>query len=243
MLQVQAPQAQGDVLARLDGTLVVSCQAESRMPLDAPEHIAAIARSVVLGGAAGVRIEGAANIGAVRRQVSVPIIGLIKARRAGTEVYITPTLANVASIVDAGADIVALDATNRPRPTDLKMMFDAIAQKGRLSMGDVSTLDEARLALDAGASLISTTMAGYTSYSNQQGGPDFPLMEELAGAGLPFVAEGRIWTPQEAVRCFELGARFIVVGGAITRPDAITRHFADKVAAWSAGPLLKRNQS
>lgn len=234
---------QGDVLAQLDGTLVVSCQAESRMPLDAPEHIAAIARSVVLGGATGVRIEGAANIEAVRRQVGVPIIGLIKARRAETEIYITPTLANVASIVEAGADIVALDATNRPRPTDLKTMFAAIAQRGRLSMGDVSTLDEGKRAIDAGASLISTTMAGYTPYSNQQRGPDFQLMEQLAGAGLPFVAEGRIWTPQEAVRCFELGARFIVVGGAITRPDAITRGFVDQVASWSADPQLKRNQS
>lgn len=240
---MQAPKAQGDVLAQLDGTLVVSCQAESRMPLDAPEHIAAIARSVVLGGAAGVRIEGAANIEAVRRQVGVPVIGLIKARRADTEIYITPTLANVASIIEAGADIVALDATNRPRPADLEAMFGAIAAKGRLSMGDVSTLDEGKRAIDAGASLISTTMAGYTPYSNQQRGPDFQLMGQLAAAGLPFVAEGRIWTPQEAVRCFELGARFIVVGGAITRPDAITRGFVDQVVSWSTNPQLKRSQS
>lgn len=234
---------QGDLLAQLDGMLVVSCQAESRMPLDAPEHIAAIARSVILGGAAGVRIEGVANIDAVRRRTGVPIIGLIKARRADTEIYITPALANVASIIEAGADIVALDATNRPRPTDLEAMFGAIAAKGRLSMGDVSTLDEGKRAIDAGASLISTTMAGYTPYSNQQRGPDFQLMGQLAGAGLPFVAEGRIWTPQEAVRCFELGARFIVVGGAITRPDAITRGFVDLVASWSADPQLKRNKS
>ncbi|MBZ9996161.1 N-acetylmannosamine-6-phosphate 2-epimerase [Mesorhizobium sp. BH1-1-4] len=234
---------QGDVLAQLDGTLVVSCQAESGMPLDAPEHIAAIARSVVLGGATGVRIEGVANMEAVRRRVSVPIIGLIKARRGDTEIYITPTLADVASIIDAGADIVALDATSRPRPADLKTMFDAIAARGRLSMGDVSTLDEGKRALDAGASLISTTMAGYTPYSNQQRGPDFQLMEQFAAAGLPFVAEGRIWTPREAVRCFELGARFIVVGGAITRPDAITRGFVDQVGSWSANSQLKRNQS
>lgn len=240
---MQAHKVQGDVLAQLDGTLVVSCQAEAGVPLDAPEHIAAIALSVVLGGATGVRIQGVANIVAVRRKTDLPIIGLIKARRDDTEIYITPTLAEVAAIIDAGADIVALDATNRPRPADLKAMFSAIAAKARLSMADVSTLDEGKRAIDGGASLISTTMAGYTPYSNQSRGPDFKLMEQLAAADLPFVAEGRIWTPQEAVRCFELGARFIVVGGAITRPDAITRGFVEQVASWSANPQLKRNQS
>lgn len=232
---------QGDLLATLDGTLVVSCQADAGLPLDAPGHIAAMARSVVLGGASGVRIEGAANIAAVRAAVEVPLVGLIKVRRDGTEVYITPTLDDVAAVIDAGADIVAVDATSRPRPAQLKAMFSAIVASGRLSMGDVATLDEGRRALDAGADLISTTIAGYTDYSSDQRGPAFALMEEFARAGLPFVAEGRIWTPNEAVRCFELGARFIVVGGAITRPDAITRRFADEVAAWSDRPQLKRN--
>jgi N-acylglucosamine-6-phosphate 2-epimerase len=232
---------QGDLFATLDGKMVVSCQAEAGMPLDAPGHIAAMACSVVLGGASGIRIEGAANIAAVRRMVKVPVIGLIKAKRDDTEVYITPSLDDVAAVVEAGADIVAIDATSRPRPASLKDMFAAIAARGRLSMGDVATLDEGRRALDAGADLVSTTMAGYTDYSSEQRGPAFDLMEEFARAGLPFVAEGRIWSPQEAVRCFELGARFIVVGGAITRPDAITRRFADEVAAWSAHPQLKRN--
>ncbi|MBZ9812102.1 N-acetylmannosamine-6-phosphate 2-epimerase [Mesorhizobium sp. CA7] len=234
---------QRDLLATLDRTLVVSCQAEPGLPLDAPGHIAAMARSVMLGGATGVRIEGAANIAAVRAAVEVPLIGLIKARRDDTEVYITPTLDDVAAVIEAGADIVAIDATRRPRPAELTAMFSAIAAKGRLSMGDVATLDEGKRALDAGADLVSTTMAGYTDYSSDQHGPAFALMEELAGAGVPFVAEGRIWSPQEAVRCFELGARFIVVGGAITRPDAITRRFAEEVAAWNARPQLKRNPS
>ncbi|RWB73243.1 MULTISPECIES: N-acetylmannosamine-6-phosphate 2-epimerase [unclassified Mesorhizobium] len=232
---------QSDLLATLDGTLVVSCQAESGLPLDAPGHIAAMARSVVLGGATGVRIEGAANIAAVRAAVEVPLIGLIKVRRDDTEVYITPTLDDVAAVIEAGADIVAIDATSRPHPAALKAMFASIAARGRLSMGDVATLDEGKRALDAGADLISTTMAGYTDYSSDQRGPAFALMEEFARAGLPFVAEGRIWSPDEAVRCFELGARFIVVGGAITRPDAITRRFADVVAAWGARPQLRRN--
>lgn len=232
---------QGDLLAKLDGTMVVSCQAEPGMPLDVPSHIAAMARSVVLGGASGVRIEGTASIAAVRKAIELPVIGLIKAKRDDTEVYITPSLDDVASVIEAGADIVAIDATGRPRPAELKAMFSAIAASGRLSMGDVATLEEGRRALDAGADLISTTMAGYTDYSSDQRGPAFGLMKEFARAGLPFIAEGRIWSPQEAVRCFELGARFIVVGGAITRPDAITRRFADEVAAWSARPQLKRN--
>jgi len=218
-----------NLLDSLTGMLVVSCQAERGMPLDRPDHIAALAASAVAGGAAAVRIQGAANIRAVRDRVTVPLIGLIKIDRPGTDVYITPTIADVDDVVAAGADVVAFDATDRHRPVDVPTLCARVRDAGRLSMGDVSTVAEGQAARSAGADVVSTTMAGYTPYSRNDGAPDFALMAGLKAAGVPFVAEGRIRTPEDAAHCLELGARFVVVGGAITRPDAITRRFADHI--------------
>lgn len=219
------------LLDKLNGTLVVSCQAEPGLPLDRPDHIAALAASAVLGGATAVRIQGAANIRAVRAAVTVPVIGLIKVVRPGTDVYITPTFDDIDEVVAAGADVVAFDATDRTRPVNVPALVARVREGGRLSMADVSTAAEGRAAHAAGADVVGTTMAGYTPTTRNDGGPDFALMAELAQAGVPFVAEGRVRTPEEAARCLELGARFVVVGGAITRPDAITRRFADHINA------------
>ncbi len=206
----------------------MSCQAEPGLPLDAPEHIAALARSVILGGATGVRIQGRDNIAAVRSATDFPIIGLIKAQRPSTDVYITPTLGDVEAVASAGADIVAFDATSRPRPDSVEALCGAVQRAGCLSMGDISSASEGVSAMEAGADIVSTTMSGYTPYSRQQRTVDFELMAELARLGVPFAAEGRIWTGEEARRCLDLGAAFVVVGSAITRPDAITRRFIDQ---------------
>ncbi|MDX7951346.1 N-acetylmannosamine-6-phosphate 2-epimerase [Lichenihabitans sp. Uapishka_5] len=218
------------VLDTLRGTIVVSCQADPGLPLDDPKHIAALARSVILGGATGVRIQGRDNIAAVRAATDLPLIGLIKADQPGSDVYITPTLSDVAAVIAAGADVVAFDATSRPRPESVASLCAATRQAGRLSMADVSTASEAVAAMEAGADVVSTTMSGYTPYSRQQQTADFELMAELARLGVPFAAEGRIWSGAEARRCLDLGAAFVVVGGAITRPDAITRRFIEEAA-------------
>jgi len=220
-----------NLLQGLSGTLVVSCQAEPATPLAHPEHISAIAEAVVAGGASAIRAEGLANICAIRARVRVPIIGLVKTQRADTDVYITPSVADVDDLAAAGADIIAFDATARPRPVDVATLIPAVHRQGRLAMADISTVDEARSALAAGADAVSTTMAGYTSYSQGETGPDFALMHALQRAGIPFVAEGRVWTLDEALKCFELGASFIVVGSAITRPTMITQRFVEGIAA------------
>lgn len=227
------------LLDTLTGTLVVSCQADGGMPLDRPDHIAALAATAVAGGAAGVRIQGAANIRAVRDRVGLPLIGLIKVGRPGTDVYITPTLADVDEVVAAGADVVAFDATDRPRPVDVAALCARVREAGRLSMADVSTVAEGQAAWSAGADVVSTTMAGYTPATRNDGAPDFALMGGLRAAGVPFVAEGRIRTPEDAARCLARGARFVVVGGAITRPDAITRRFADHIRQGPAVPVAR----
>lgn len=219
-----------DLLAGLRGHLVVSCQAADESPLAATTHIVALAEAAVMGGARAVRIEGIANVAAVRAAVRVPIIGIVKAGQAESDVFITALRSQVDQLCEAGADLVAFDATLRPRPESVGSLVRAVKDRGRIAMADISTLEEARSAIAEGADFVSTTLAGYTSYSVNGPGADFGLMTSLAAAKIPFAAEGRIWEPAEARRALEEGAMFVVVGSAITRPDVITRRFAAEVA-------------
>lgn len=218
-------------IARLRGQLVVSCQAAAGTPMEATVHIVALARSAILGGASAVRVEGIDNVRAVRAAVDVPIIGIVKAQHPGFEAFITTMVDEVDGLADAGADIIAFDATDRPRPVPVAEIVAAILRRGRAVMADISTVEEARHAIAVGAHVAGTTLAGYTRYSSDIPGPDFALMSALAAARLPFVAEGRIWDPAEAAHAIELGATFVVVGSAITRPDDITRRYAEAVAS------------
>lgn len=219
------------VLKRLHGHLVVSCQANPDSPLRDPYIISRLALAAERGGAAGLRIQGFEDVRAVRVVTALPIIGLTKTDRGDTEVYITPTAAEAVRLAELGAEIVALDATQRPRPEPLAEMFAAVHGAGALVMADISTLEEARAALDLGADLVSTTMSGYTPYSRQLSGPDWTLMAELRESGLPFAAEGRLNTPADAARALGQGASFVVVGSAITRPDVVTSWFVRAVHA------------
>ena len=215
------------VLGRLRGGLVVSCQAPPGDPLHGPGFMAAMARAAVLGGAVGIRAEGPADVRAVRQAVDVPVIGLWKQGAEG--VYITPTLDHARAVAEAGAQIVALDATGRPRPdgSTVPEVVQGLRQAHPcLVMADVSTLAEGVAAAAAGADLVATTLSGYTPYSRQQPGPDLELVAALAArVDVPVVAEGRIATPREARAALEAGAWAVVVGGAITRPELITARF------------------
>ena len=232
-----------DIFKQLEGQLVVSCQADTGSPLDKPIHISALAEAAISGGASGIRIQGVENILAVRRTLTAPLIGLIKRHATPTDIYITPAITDVQAVANAGADMIAFDATNRPRPQPVSDMIDAIHAAGKLAMADVSTAEEGIAAHDSGADIISTTMAGYTSYSRKTAGPDFALMLDLAKHRIPFAAEGRIWTLEEAQRCFDLGSSFIVVGGAITRPDAITRRFVQHITVDQSQSSFQRKTS
>ncbi|MEO3796128.1 N-acetylmannosamine-6-phosphate 2-epimerase [Nonomuraea sp. B10E15] len=217
----------GEVFGLLRGGLVVSCQAYEGEPLHGPQFMSAMARSAVLGGAAGVRINGPADVEAVRAAVSVPMIGLWK--DGDGDVYITPTLRHALAVARAGADIVAVDATSRPRP-DGRGLAETIAgvhRAGALVMADVSAAEEGLAAAELGADCVSTTLSGYASASPPPDGPDLELVAVLAGSlDVPVFAEGRIGTPGQAARAIELGAHAVVIGGAITRPADITRRFA-----------------
>jgi N-acylglucosamine-6-phosphate 2-epimerase len=212
--------------------LIVSCQASAQSPLRRSDIIAALAECAVLGGAAGVRIDGPDDVAATRARVRVPIIGLFK-QQTGSPVYITPTFEAARAVAQAGADIVALQAT-RERDSNAEPLGPLIGRIHRECrvpvMADVSTCDEGVAAEAAGADIVATTMAGYTPHSRQMAGPDLRLIEELAAAiGVPIIAEGRIQTPGDAAAARRAGAWAVVVGRAITMPEAITERFAEAI--------------
>ncbi|MGY2896298.1 N-acetylmannosamine-6-phosphate 2-epimerase [Deinococcus sp. UYEF24] len=214
-----------NALERLLGQLVVSVQADDDSPLRDTALIVALCRAVLVGGAGGLRLRTPEDIAAVRPLTELPIIGLTKARHPGCDAFITATAAEVRSVARAGAEIVAVDATALSRPEPLQDLIRAAHDAGVLLMADISTLEEAEHAYAHGADIVGTTMSGYTPHSPQLSGPDFALMEALHARGLPFIAEGRLKTTDDAVRAQETGAYAVVVGSAITRPDHVTRWF------------------
>lgn len=218
---------------RLRGGLIVSCQALPGEPLFGADIMARLAVAAQGGGAVAIRANSPVDIAAIRGACPLPLIGLSKIDVPGFDVYITPTLADARAVADAGADIVALDATARTRPEGgdaagfIRLVREATS---RPVLADISTQNEALAAQDAGADFISTTMSGYTPYSPQQAEPDLDLVRCLAGQlHVPLIAEGRIATPEQARAALDAGAWAIVVGGAITRPQQITERFAQAV--------------
>lgn len=203
--------------------------------MDSPEIVAAMAAAAEIGGAAGLRIEGVANLRAVRARTTLPIVGLVKANLPETAVRITITPDDVAALADAGADIIAYDATCRARPVPCGTLLDAIRQAGVASMADCATLSDAAHACDAGADILGTTLAGYTAATaTGASGPDLALVTDLAKLG-PFVmAEGRYHAPDQAARAIAAGADAVTVGSAITRIEHITGWFATAIAGDAA---------
>lgn len=220
-----------DVVATLRGGVIVSCQAATGAPLDEPSIIAALAQSAAAGGARGFRVNARSHIAAVRAVSDLPIIGIHKATRPGSDVRITPTLADALGVVEAGASLVALDGTQRPRPggATLEGIIAELHANGVPVMADISTVEEAELATRAGADLVATTLAGYTPESapGDRFEPAFTLLEQIRDLPVPVVVEGRIWTPEHVARAFDDGAFAVVIGAAITAPDQITRRFVE----------------
>ena len=218
-----------DIMKRLAGGLVVSCQAMEGEPLYGSHFMAAIAQSAELGGAAGIRADGPDNIRAIREVTVLPIIGSYKIWSSETEIYVTPTFATAKAVIESGADIIGIDMTFRHRGNGEQAaeLLERIKKELKvLVMADVAVLEEGCRAADAGADFVTTAMSGYTSYSPKLAGPDFELVSSLAAEiDIPIVAEGRIQTPEDARKSLELGAFAVVVGSAITRPQDITRRF------------------
>lgn len=218
-------------IEKIRGGLVVSCQAYPGEPLRHPETMAQMAMAAVEGGAVGIRCQGLADIAAIKGQVSVPVIGIWKDGEEG--VYITPTLRHARCCAAAGADIIAIGATGRPRPDGLTYAetVRALHDEGVIVMADCGSFADAERAVEAGTDIISTTLSGYTGERPKTDGPDFELLGQMIEAfpDVPVLCEGRIHTPDQLHQVMAAGAWAAVVGTAITHPTTITRWFEAKL--------------
>ncbi|WP_098485256.1 N-acetylmannosamine-6-phosphate 2-epimerase [Georgenia soli] len=214
------------------GGLVVSCQAYPGEPMRDPRTMAQVAAAVVEGGAAAVRAQGLQDVREVVAAVDVPVIGLWKDGDDG--VYITPTLEHALAVADAGAQIVALDGTRRPRPDGRTLAATVAELRERtdvLVMADCGSLEDALEAERAGVDILGTTLAGYSGERPRTPGPDYELVDEMVGAcRLPVMVEGRVHSPAQAAEALARGAFAVCVGTAITHPTTITGWFAEAVA-------------
>ncbi|WP_323013410.1 putative N-acetylmannosamine-6-phosphate 2-epimerase [Devosia sp.] len=219
-----------DVLNRIRGGLVASCQPVDDGPMDRPEIVAAMAQACVAGGAAALRIEGVDNLKATRSLVNVPIIGIVKSDLPDSPVRITVRIEEALALAEAGADIIAYDATDRPRPDSREAILATILGAGRIAMADASTLEDGRIALAGGAQILGTTMSGYTAQTEgRDSGPDFDLIAAFRALGAFVMAEGRINTPALAAAALAAGADAVTVGSALTRLEHVTGWFVTAI--------------
>lgn len=224
-----------EILSKIRGGLIVSCQALENEPLHSPFIMSRMAYAAQQGGAVAIRANSPEDIRAIRETVALPVIGLHKVTYPDSPVYITPTMKEVEGLVQAGADVIALDATARPRPrgVSLASFFGEIRRRypDRLFMADTSCFEEGVAAQKLGFDLVGTTLAGYTDYTRGRTLPDLELMRRYAAAlAVPVIAEGGIWTPEQLTAALEIGVWAAVVGTAITRPQLITRRFVQALA-------------
>ena len=216
-------------LPDVKGGLIVSCQALPDEPLHSSFIMGRMALAAKEGGAVAIRAQSSVDIKEIQKVTGLPVIGLIKKNYDDSEIYITPTMAEVEDLLTTDCEMIALDMTNRPRPAGEKIdkLVERIHSAGRLVLADISTYEEGMSAANIGADAISTTLSGYTSYSPQLEGPDVDLVARLAkDLTVPVFAEGRINTPADIGKVMEAGAYAPIVGSAITRPQLITAKFA-----------------
>ncbi|HFT8657314.1 N-acetylmannosamine-6-phosphate 2-epimerase [Enterobacter cloacae subsp. cloacae] len=228
------------VLDTLKGKLVVSCQALENEPLHSPFIMSRMALAARQGGAAAIRANSVVDIEAIKEQVTLPVIGIIKREYPDSEVFITATMKEVDELMTVSPAIIALDATDRARPggeslatlvTRIRTRYPSV-----LLMADIATVDEAVTAQALGFDCVGTTLYGYTAQTVGHALPDDDcqfLKTVLAAVTVPVVAEGNVDTPERAARCLALGAHMVVVGGAITRPQQITERFMAAIDAQS----------
>lgn len=219
-----------EILEKIKGGLIVSCQALETEPLYDSYIMSKMAWAAFLGGAVGIRANTVVDIKAIKERVDLPLIGIIKQVYADSDVYITPTMKEVDALVEVGCEIIAVDATSRPRPNGVTFeeFFTEVRRKypNQLFMADTSCFEEGALAEGLGCDLIGTTMAGYTPYTKGTSLPDFDLMERyVKELNTPVIAEGGIWYPEQLKKAIDTGVHAAVVGTAITRPMDITKRF------------------
>ena len=218
------------ILSKLKGGLIVSCQALENEPLHSSYVMQRMAVAAMRGGAVGIRANTVEDIQKIKEEVSLPVIAIIKRDYQDSDIYITPTIAEVDELMAVQPDIIAIDSTDRIRPfgETLESFFQKVRRKypNQLFMADCSTIEEGVAAAKMGFDIIGTTMSGYTSYTSNEILPNYDMVSELVQVtGKPVIAEGGISTPEQLKKVMEKGAFAAVVGTAITRPMDITKKF------------------
>lgn len=219
-------------IAALQGGLIVSCQALPHEPLHSAFIMGRMALAAQQGGAVGIRANSVVDIEEIRRNVDLPIIGIIKRDYPDSEVFITASMAEVDELMSVSPEIIALDARDalRPNGQSLSAFVQAVRAKYPqvLLMADCATWEEMQTADDLGFDFIGTTLVGYTPASQGQliESDDFALIRRaVATLKAPIIAEGNINTPEKVRRVLDIGVFSVVVGSAITRPKWITEQF------------------
>ena len=221
-------------IANLEGKLIVSCQALEDEPLHSSFIMGRMALAAKEGGAAGIRANTKEDIAEIRKNVDLPIIGIVKRDYPDCKVYITPTMKEIDELMEVKPEIIAIDATKNLRPNGVTLdeFYAQIREKypDQPLMADCSTYEEAIHADELGFDFIGTTLVGYTDQSKDMKieQNDFELIKEIVkNVKHNVIAEGNINTPEKVKRVMQLGVFSIVVGSAITRPQLITKTFVD----------------
>lgn len=226
-----------EVLNIIRNHVIVSCQGVEPNPFSTPERLLLMADCAVMGGAVGFRANTPPNVEIIKKKYpDMPMIGIWKIQTGDNEVYITPTMEAVDTLVGLGCEIVALDATNRINAYG-KYAWELISQikekyPNLVVMADIATIEDARIAAREGADIIATTLAGYTADSKEyQNGAAFDLLKQIKEADLGrfILCEGKIWSREDCIRAFESGADCVVVGTAVTNPWKITERYVKAV--------------
>lgn len=227
------------ILDSMKGGLVVSCQVQHDDPVYSMDFVVKMAVAAQWGEAVGIRANSPDQIREIRKNVTLPIIGLYKIWHDDTDVFITPTLEAAKQVWEAGADIIALDCTNqithegRPAYELLPIVKKEIPEA--IIFADVSNYEEAKRAVEMGADIVGPTLYGYTEETKHIESPDlreFARMCRDFGDQVCMMMEGHVYTPEEAMKCIYLGAHSVVVGSAITRPHLITKRFVDLLSGY-----------
>lgn len=225
-----------DRIRALKGKLIVSCQALPQEPLHSSFIMGRMARAAKEGGAAGIRANTKEDIKEIQEVTGLPVIGIVKRDYPDSAVYITPTMKEIEELMEVKPEIIAIDATGALRPGNVTLadFFHQIREKypEQKLMADCSTIEEAFFADELGFDFIGTTMVGYTPQSRGMKieANDFEILRTiLKKVKHPVIAEGNVNSPEKAKRVIELGSYAVVVGSSITRPQLITKGYAEAV--------------
>ena len=225
-----------DRIRALKGKLIVSCQALPQEPLHSSFIMGRMARAAKEGGAAGIRANTKEDIKEIQEVTGLPVIGIVKRDYPDSAVYITPTMKEIEELMEVKPEIIAIDATGALRPGNVTLadFFHQIKEKypEQKLMADCSTIEEAFFADELGFDFIGTTMVGYTPQSRGMkiAAKDFEILRTiLKKVKHPVIAEGNVNSPEKAKRVIELGSYAVVVGSSITRPQLITKGYAEAV--------------